>query len=109
MHPNEYQNECLRTAGEAHHPVDRTVMTALGIAGEAGEYVDMVKKAVYHGHALDREKALLELGDILWYVAVAAHERGATLDVVMAKNIDKLRRRYPAGFSHEASLQRAEA
>ena len=80
---------------------------ALGLAGEAGEVVDMVKKHLYHGHALDRQQVAEELGDLLWYVAGLCDVLSLNLDTVMAANLSKLRRRYPDGFSREASQARA--
>lgn len=81
---------------------------ALGIAGEAGEVADYVKKVVGHRHPLDREKMAKELGDVLWYLAVLAERFGYSLDQVAQMNVDKLRRRYPDGFSPERSLARAD-
>lgn len=80
----------------------------LGLNGEAGEIADHVKKAVFHGHTLDHVALAKELGDILWYVAQAATASGFGLDEIAAMNIEKLRKRYPEGFSSEASINRAE-
>lgn len=81
-------------------------MAALGLAGEAGEVVDYLKKVIHHGHDLDREKLAKELGDVLWYVAETASTAGITLDEIAVKNIDKLAKRYPEGFSTERSQNR---
>jgi NTP pyrophosphatase (non-canonical NTP hydrolase) len=81
-------------------------MTALGLAGESGEYADLIKKHLFHSHALDREKARKELSDVLWYVAVAAHQLGFTLSSVAQANVDKLRARYPDGFDPLRSQNR---
>ncbi len=81
---------------------------ALGLSGEAGEFADTVKKHLFHGHPLDREELLKEVGDILWYAALACDALDASLGAVMAANIEKLRRRYPEGFSSERSQQRSE-
>jgi NTP pyrophosphatase (non-canonical NTP hydrolase) len=74
-------------------------MPALGLAGEAGEYVELIKKWAYHSNPLDPEKAAKELGDVLWYVAVAAHTIGFDLSDIAARNVAKLRERYPEGFT----------
>lgn len=84
----------------------RLLLGALGLAGEAGEFADRVKKTAYHGHALDREKLLDELGDILWYIADAAGALGVELEEVARRNNAKLRLRYPEGFNPEASKNR---
>ena len=105
---NDYQQLALRTAGN-HGDFDRTLMyTALGLTGEAGETAEMIKKAFFHGHELDREKVKKELGDVLWYVAVMADALDMSLDDVAQHNIDKLARRYPEGFSQDRSRNRVE-
>lgn len=99
---DDYQIEAMRTC-----PNDpKMVMPALGLCGEAGEYADIVKKHLYHGHALDRDKAIKELGDVLWYVAVAARSLGSSLEYVAEVNVAKLRARYPGGFSPLRSINR---
>jgi NTP pyrophosphatase (non-canonical NTP hydrolase) len=81
---------------------------ALGLAGEAGEVADHIKKYIKHGHPLDRDRVKKELGDVLWYVAVMALELDIALEDVANANIEKLKARYPQGFSTEASLNRKE-
>jgi NTP pyrophosphatase (non-canonical NTP hydrolase) len=83
------------------------VWNAVGIAGEAGEVVDNIKKAIFHQHGLDRQKLKEELGDLLWYMAGLCTQLGLSLDEVMVSNIEKLRKRYPGGFSVEDSKNRA--
>lgn len=99
---NEYQDETARTAGD-----DNLAILALGLAGESGEFADIVKKHLGHGHALDFEKAVSELGDVMWYVARLAATMGFNLEYVAAKNVTKLQKRYPQGFSTAASINRA--
>lgn len=110
MNLNEYQQAALRTAqvgADLLEPID-TAGDALGIAGEAGEVADLIKKHIRHGHPLDKDKVAKELGDVLWYVAVLAHRIGWSLDGVAQANVEKLRKRYPEGFSAERSLNREE-
>ena len=108
---DQYQQHALRTAtvddSDLCEPLG-LARDALGIAGEAGEVADLVKKFVGHGHALDGEKVKKELGDVLWYIAVIAHRVGWTLEEVAAANVEKLRTRYPDGFSSERSRNRDE-
>lgn len=78
---------------------------ALGITGEAGEVADMIKKYIFHGHDLDRDAFIKELGDVCWYVALLSHAIGIDLGEVMDRNIEKLARRYPEGFTNEASIK----
>ena len=120
MSMREYQTEVLRTiAGMDERKISDTGLSAeslallpvfaLGLAGEAGEVADAVKKVLGHGHPLDREALVKELGDVLWYVAAVAHVLGSSLDEVAAANVAKLRRRYPDGFTSQASRARADA
>lgn len=78
----------------------------LGLTGEAGECADLLKKHLYHGHDYDSIEMVKELGDVLWYIALAAYSMGYTLDEVMEKNLSKLYARYPDGFTTERSLNR---
>ncbi|MEL6177405.1 MAG: nucleoside triphosphate pyrophosphohydrolase family protein [Myxococcota bacterium] len=80
---------------------------ALGLAGEAGEAADLIKKHLFHDHPLDRDKLRDELGDVLWYVATLARTLDLDLAQVAQRNIDKLRIRYPEGFSAERSRNRS--
>jgi len=80
----------------------------MGLAGETGEVVDYLKKCVFHGHDLDKEKLTKELGDVLWYLARIADDCSISLEQIMIENIEKLKRRYPEGFSVERSVNRDE-
>ena len=104
MNLNEYQKLAGRTANLKDEALTNF---ALGVAGEAGEVADLVKKHVFHGHPLDREEMIKELGDVLWYVSQLAAWMGIELNEVARKNIEKLMLRYPNGFSKEASRERA--
>lgn len=105
MTPNEYQRKAMRTAtGKCYDATN----AALGIAGEAGEVADEVKKCMYQGHPWQPSKIIEELGDVLWYVALMADLMNVPLEYVMQANIEKLERRYPDGFSEDASVNRSE-
>ena len=113
MHANEYQENARRTAGtheglELDAADSKLLNAALGLAGEGGEVVDFMKKFLFHGHPFDRDHVVKELGDILWYVVQAADALEVTLEHIMEQNVEKLRRRYPQGFSSEASINRVE-
>lgn len=86
----------------------RLLNAAIGVAGEAGEMLDEVKKVVYHGHELDKDKVCKELGDCLWYLAKTAREIDITLNLVAEENIKKLEKRYPEGFEVEKSVYRED-
>ena len=104
---DEYQRFAARTIG-VRTPADQLSNMALGLAGEAGETADMLKKHLFHGKPLDADELIKELGDVMWYVAGMATAIGATLDDVAQRNVDKLRKRYPDGFSVDASALRVD-
>ena len=68
--------------------------------------IDIVKKHISQGHELKREKLIEELGDVAWYLAETAYALGVDLESVLQGNIDKLKKRYPDGFSVEKSVNR---
>lgn len=105
MTPNEYQKEALRTAG-TDSLGDLMVNGVMGLAGESGECVDLLKKHLFQGHTLDKEHLAKELGDIAWYLAVTAHVIGYNLETIFQMNVDKLRKRYPDGFDPDRSQHR---
>ena len=105
---DDYQQLAARTLHPAQTADQRLANAALGLTGEAGEVAEHVKKHLFHGTPLDRDAVAKELGDCLWYLAALAGAIGATLDDVASANVEKLRRRYPEGFSEERSLNRAE-
>ena len=108
MNFDEYQRDAARTTDVTRSLKNRLANAALGLAGEAGEFVDMAKKWLYHGHPIDHEAAAKELGDVLWYVAEACTVLGLDLEDVAERNIEKLRARYPDGFSEERSRNRTD-
>lgn len=108
MNFNEYQKAAMRTLGSINEARDMLNLGALGISGEAGEVTDYIKKVLFHGHELDGEKLAKELGDVLWYVALLSEAIGVNMETIAEMNVDKLRKRYPEGFSNSASLDRKE-
>lgn len=87
---------------------DRLGHAAMGLAGEASEFMELIKKTLYLDKPLDRERAKKELGDTYWYLAEAAVAMGFTLDEIAQTNIDKLRARYPDGkFDADRSNNRS--
>ena len=105
---NEYQELALRTLNPTLSEKDVLINGVMGLCGEAGEAIDLVKKHLHQGHELDREGLVKELGDIAWYLAETAHALDVDLETVLALNVEKLRRRYPEGFKAEKSIDRAE-
>lgn len=103
----EYQALAEVTLNKGLTREQRMAMIALGF-GEAGEVQNIIKKHLYHGHALDKDELLDELGDVLWYLATMANTFGWSLERIAEKNIEKLKARYPEGFSESASINRKE-
>lgn len=103
---NEYQLLAERTSGAGKDGERRKIIAALGLAGEAGEFANMVKKLTAHGHNIPAIELAEELGDVLWYLSEAATSCGLTLNEIATMNIDKLRARYPDGFCEERSRNR---
>lgn len=101
---DEYQKLATKTAGS--HRGERKQYATLGIASEAGEIAEIVKHVLYHGHAYDEKHLVEELGDLLWYIAVLANEFELSLSLIAEKNLEKLAKRYPNGFSEERSVNR---
>ena len=95
---NEYQELAMRTVNPKLNKDEILINSVMGLCGESGEAIDIVKKWFAHGHELDREHLKKELGDIAWYLAEAATALDVTLESVLEANIEKLKKRYPEGF-----------
>ncbi len=106
---DEYQELALRTAnpGKKGSPPIQ-LNWAFGLWGESGEVAEIIKKFCWHGHELDREALGDELGDVLYYLTVLADSFGIDLEQLALHNVEKLRARYPEGFSEERSRNRDE-
>ena len=105
---NEYQGLAMRTSRNELTQNDHLMNGCLGLAGEAGECCDLLKKHQFQDGREIKEKMIDELGDVLWYVSEAATALGIWLDQIAEHNIEKLKKRYPEGFSAERSLHREE-
>lgn len=105
---NEYQRLAMTTLNPALSKQDVLVNSVMGLCGESGEAIDIVKKHLHQGHGLDKAALAKELGDIAWYLAEAATALDMELEDIFSANIEKLKRRYPEGFSKERSVERSE-
>lgn len=105
---NEYQKLAMKTLNPELSEKDVLINGVMGLCGESGEAIDIVKKWLAQGHELDKEKLAKELGDICWYLAETATALGCSLEDIMTANIEKLRKRYPEGFDSERSIHRSE-
>ena len=105
---DEYQENALRTKNPELSNIEQLQNGLMGLNGEAGEAIDILKKHLFQGHHLDKEHIAKELGDCLWYIALAADALGYDLSVIMSDNIIKLGARYPEGFDSNLSVNRDE-
>ncbi len=103
---NEYQKLAMTTLNPALSRKDVLINGVMGLCGESGEAIDIVKKHLAQGHPLDEEKLIGELGDVAWYLAETAMALDVTLEEVLQRNIDKLKARYPEGFDSDRSRNR---
>lgn len=112
MDANTYQHAVERTAKREPRRITeseaRLLNFALGMAGEAGEAADLIKKHVFHEHALDHDLLVKEIGDVVWYCAAMASELGVSFSSVLEANVEKLQMRYPEGFDVARSRERPE-
>ena len=104
----EYNNQAMRTVNPTLNWNELLLNASLGLCGESGEVADHVKKNAFHGHALNDQAIMKELGDILFYLNLAADLLGYSLEEIAIANIEKLQKRYPNGFTSEASIKRKD-
>ena len=108
MKINEYQELAMRTLNPNLNKKDVLINAVMGLCGESGEAIDLVKKHLAQGHEFDKEKFAKELGDIAWYLAEAAYAIDMPLKEVKKGNIDKQKKRFPEGFDRKKSINRNE-
>lgn len=103
---NEYQDLALRTAPQGTTPYHDLLHGGLGVATEAGELLDVLKKHHAYAREIDRTNVREEIGDVLWYVALLCRSLGTDMETVAAINVAKLRARYPDKYTHSNALNR---
>ena len=90
--------------------IERLLTSGVGINAEGGEFLEIIKKMIFQGKPWDednKEHLIIELGDIMWYVANACIALNVEFDDVVRGNVKKLEKRYPGGsFSIEKSEKR---
>lgn len=106
MNVNEYQRLAMATLNPELSKRDVLINSVMGLCGESGEAIDIVKKWMAQGHELDKSHLAKELGDIAWYLAEAATALDLPLEEIFQANLDKLKKRYPDGFDSQKSLIR---
>ena len=95
MQINEYQKLAMQTLNPELEKKEVLINSVMGLCGESGEAIDIVKKWLAQGHELDKEHLKKELGDIAWDLAEAATALDISLDEILQANIVKLQKRYP--------------
>ena len=85
---------------------ERLVHAAMGMQTETAEFTDALKKSLFYGKPLDVTNLKEELGDLLWYVAIAMDELDTDFDAEMDRVINKLKVRYPEKFTQDAAEHR---
>ena len=108
MNANEYQRLAMTTLNKDLNKKDVLINAVMGLCGESGEAIDIVKKHLHQGHELNKDKLIKELGDIAWYLAEAAYALDVDLSEVLEGNINKLKARYSEGFSVDKSVNRKD-
>lgn len=109
MNFSQYQTAAVSTRAKNLDADMNLAVLALGLTGEAGEVADIIKKIVGHKHPMGvegKQKLLMELGDVMWYIACLSESLGFDMADVAQANIEKLQARYPDGFSTEKSMNR---
>ena len=106
MEINEYQKKAMEFLNPQLNEKDILINGVMGLCGESGEVIDIVKKHLAQGHELNKDKIIEELGDVLWYVAEVAYVLNVKLEDVFTLNIEKLSKRYKNGFSVRDSINR---
>ena len=123
MTGNEYQSLAMRTNdGKSterlgHHTDSKlnevddfggVINGCLGLAGESGEVLDIIKKWVFHEKELDKDHLKKEIGDVMWYVAMLCESFDFNIDEILKINVCKLKSRYPYGFDTEKANHRIQ-
>ena len=103
---NEYQEKAMTFLNNKFSKKDVLINGVMGLCGESGEVIDIVKKHHAQGHELDKEKIIEELGDVCWYIAEIATVLDVKLEDILEGNIEKLSKRYKKGFTVEESINR---
>ena len=106
MTVNEYQRLAMTTLNPALDRKEVLINSVMGLCGESGDAIDIVKNWLAQGHELDKARLAKELGDVAWYLAEAATALDIPLEEILQGNLEKLKKRYPEGFDAQKSMAR---
>lgn len=114
MDSKKYLSDSARTVSD-NYPEIRSRLgnkeidllhAAIGLQTESAEFSDMLKKALFYGKPIDQVNLKEEIGDLLWYAALALRALNTDFETVMERNIEKLKARYPQKFTEENAIVR---
>lgn len=114
MDSKQYLEDSARTVSD-NYPEIRSRLgnkeidllhAAIGLQTESAEFSDMLKKALFYGKPIDQVNLKEEIGDLLWYAALALRALNSDFESVMERNIEKLKARYPQNFTEENAITR---
>lgn len=108
MRLREYQEQSKRTLNQSLDKKDQLTNMIIGVMGESGEVADIIKKSLYQGHDLDREKISEEIGDVMFYIVNLCNILELDLETIISNNYFKLLNRYPNGFEVARSVNRQD-
>lgn len=116
MNSNEYLEKVKHTDRDNYKEISdrlnvdnlKLFHACMGMAGEVGEICDAFKKHIMYGKTLDVNNLKEECGDVLWYMGVMIRALGTSFEEVMQMNHDKLKKRYPEGFTEEHAIKRLD-
>lgn len=109
---NTYIQDALRTESGVEPMATKELRTnrflhaAMGLSTEAGEFLDALKKHLFYGKELDLVNLKEEIGDLMWYLAIACDALGTDFETEQARNIAKLKARYPEKFTSDKAIER---
>ena len=103
---DEYQYTAIKYVNPALDLNQQMIDGAMGLCGESGETIELIKKHIGQGHGLFLAALAEEIGDAMWYMAELAGSQGIRLDDIAAKNLRKIQQRYPEGFDASRSISR---
>ena len=119
MDNNTYQKASVRTAPSSKQIMDTKMAFgtdfnvnlthfSVGLSGESGEVLELVKKHVFYQKPLNKEKLIEELGDVCYYLSMLLTTLDTTFDEVFQANVDKLLKRYPNGSNNVDAIKRGD-
>ena len=115
MGPSDYVKNAVKTESNDFKKISerlskedniRLLHAAMGLETEVGEFMDPLKKFFYYGKELDKVNLAEEVGDMMWYIAIACDTLNVDLGKIMETNIKKLQARYPSKFTEEDAVER---